>query len=76
MSLTANQARSLAIAARTADIEEVYSAIEVEAKKGNSVLLLNEAIDYDVKTSLTTNGYTVSNPTPSSTQISWASVTA
>jgi len=76
MSLTANQARALATATRTSNIEEIYSSIETEAKAGNSVLLLNEAVNFDVKTTLTSDGYLVSNPTPSSTQISWASVTA
>ena len=76
MALTANQARSLATDARTANIEEVYTEIEAQAKLGNSMVLLGEKLNYDIVAELATQGFTVTNPTPSSTQISWASVTA
>lgn len=41
-----------------------------------SMVLLGEKLNYDIVAELATQGFTVTNPTPSSTQISWASVTA
>ena len=39
-------------------------------------VLKGEKLNYDIVAELATQGFTVTNPTPSSTQISWASVTA
>ena len=76
MALTANQARLLAEATRTANLESIYTIIEDAAKEGNSSVLIDEALNYDEKAALVTNGFNVSNPSVTTTMVSWATVTA
>jgi hypothetical protein len=71
MAITASQARALTTANRLADLENIYTGIETEAGAGNSVLLVDSVLNYDTKAALTSSGYSVTNPTDTSTLISW-----
>ena len=75
MALTANQARIISQATRTANLESIYTIIEDAAKEGNSSVLIDEALNYDEKAALVTNGFNVSNPSVTTTMVSWATVT-
>lgn len=77
MSLTASQARALAVTARSSNLSEIYSLIEDEANLGNSSLIVPELINADVRLDLLTNGFTVTVPPGSTTTVvSWAVITA
>lgn len=70
--ITAEEARALGEEVRTADISDIYTDITTAATAGNVSLMVDEVLNYDIKTKLESIGYTITNPTATTTLISWA----